>query len=332
LAPVCKVLGLTARTVQRWRRDGLHDRRPGARRPRPANALSLEERETALAVLCSPQWCDFSPKQVVPRLADEGTYIASESTLYRLLREERLLAHRAASRPAKRRGPHRHVATAPNEVWTWDITYLPSTVRGQFFYLYLVVDLFSRKTVAWQVHAHEDSEHAAALITEACLREGVRRQQLILHSDNGPPMKGSTMLATLHRLGVTPSFSRPRVSNDNPYSESLFRTVKYRPWYPEQPFACLAESRAWVERFVAWYNHEHRHSAIRFVTPHQRHVGDDHQLLARRDAVYRAARDHRPERWTARTRDWTPIGPVWLNPPNARRRSGNTRTTDDVVA
>ncbi len=330
LVRACQVLGLTARTVQRWRRGGLEDGRPRAQRPSPANALSPEERERALALLCSPEWCDLSPKQVVPRLADEGLYIASESTLYRLLRKAKLLRHRAASRPAKRREPHRHEADAPNQVWTWDISYLASTVRGQFYYLYLVVDLYSRKVVGWQVHESEDTELAAALITEACYQEGVSRQQLILHSDNGSPMTGATLLATLQALGVTPSFSRPRVSNDNPYSESLFRTAKYRPWYPERPFASLAEARAWVERFVAWYNHEHRHSAIRFVTPHQRHAAEDHGLLAQREVVYRAARARRPERWSGHTRNWTPIGSVWLNPPNAKRRSFTASTLNDV--
>jgi len=317
LAKACQMLGIALRTVQRWRRHGLEDRRPRAERPRPANALSAEERERALALLCSPRWRDLSPKQVVPRLADEGIYLASESTLYRLLRAAKLQRHRAATRPAKPRAPRRHQARAPNQLWSWDITYLPTTVRGRFYYLYLGLDLFSRKVVAWQVHAREDTEHAAALITEACYREQVRPEQLVVHADNGAPMKGATLLATLQALGVMPSFSRPRVSNDNPYSESLFRTLKYRPWYPERPFATLAEARA---------------CAIRFVTPHQRHVGDELALLAQRDTVYRAARARHPRRWSGRTRNWTPVGPVWLNPPNTRRRSPTGPTTHHASA
>lgn len=327
LAKACEVLGVAVRTVQRWRRDGLEDRRRAAKRPRPANALSPEERERALELLCSARWRDLSPKQVVPRLADEGVYIASESTLYRLLRAADLQHHRGASRPAKARAPRRHEACAPNRLWSWDITLLPTTVRGRFYYLYLSLDVFSRKIVAWRVHEREDTEYAAALFTEACYREHVRPEQLVVHSDNGAPMKGATLLATLQSLGVTPSFSRPRVSNDNPYSESLFRTVKYRPWYPERPFETLAEAAAWVERFVGWYNYEHRHSAIRFVTPHQRHVGEEGALLARRDALYRAARARHPQRWSGRTRNWTPVGPVWLNPPNTRRQP----TTDSTA-
>jgi transposase InsO family protein len=318
-ARACELLGVPLRTVERWQRFGLEDRRSQAVRPRPANALSAEERERVLALLCSPEYRDLSPKQIVPRLADAGIYLASESTCYRLLREAKLLQHRERSRPATSRKPGSHEATGPNRVWSWDISYLPTQVRGIFFYLYLVVDLYSRKVVGWQVHDHESSEAASALITEACLVEGVYRDQLVLHADNGAPMKGETLLATLQRLGVMPSFSRPSVSDDNPYSEALFRTVKYRPWYPERPFASLAEARAWVERFVGWYNEEHRHSAIRFVTPAARHRGEDHALLAQRHAVYQAARAKNPERWTRHTRDWTPLGSVWLNPPNRRR-------------
>jgi transposase InsO family protein len=315
----CELLGIPARTVERWQRGGLEDGRPRAVRPRPANALSAEERRRVLELLCSPEYRDLSPRQIVPRLADAGVYLASEATLYRLLREAKLLRHREKSRPGTPRGPRRHEATGPNRVWTWDISYLPTTVRGLYYHLYLVVDLYSRKVVGWQVHDHESSEAASALITEACKVEGVCRDQLVLHSDNGAPMKGATLLVTLQQLGVMPSFSRPSVSNDNPFSEALFRTVKYRPWYPERPFASLAEARAWVEGFVAWYNHEHHHSAIRFVTPAQRHSGEDRALLARRHAVYQSARARNPARWSRHTRDWTPIGSVWLNPPNHRR-------------
>ena len=264
LKQACAVLGVSARTVQRWTLDGGHDGRAEATRPPPSNALSPAERERALALLCSQTWRDLSPKQIVPRLADEGVYIASESTLYRLLREARLGAHRGRARAPTPREPRRHEAHAPNTVWSWDISYLPSAVRGQFYYLYMVSDVYSRKLVAWQVHLSEDSEHAAALIRQACLDEGVEPEQLVPHSDNGAPMKGITLLAMLQVLGVTPSFSRPRVSNDNPYSESLFRTVKYRPWYPQRPFSSMLEAREWVATFVHWYNDEHRHQCHPF--------------------------------------------------------------------
>ena len=201
-----------------------------------------------------------------------------------------------------------------------------------FSYLYLVLDLYCRKVVGWQVHDQESAEAASALITEACLAEGVRRDQLVLHADSGAPMKGSTLLVTLQQLGVTPSFSRPSVSDDNAYSEGLFCTVKYHPCYPERAFAGLAEARTWVEGFVAWYNQEHRHSAIGFVTPVQRHRGEDRLLLARRRGVYEAARAQNPARWSGQARNWTPVGSVWLNPPNRRRSPAAEPTSEQVAA
>lgn len=310
----CETLGIDARTVQRWRRQEVGEDRRAGPKIAPANKLTNAERRKVLEVVNSPEYRDLSPKQIVPILADQGMYFASEATIYRILREERQLAHRAASKPPTRRRPEELVATAPNQVWSWDITYLKSSVRGAFFYQYLVLDIFSRKIVTEEVHAEEDSQRAAELIAQACATEGIDPGQLTLHSDNGSPMKGATLLATLQQLGVMPSFSRPRVSNDNPFPESLFRTEKYRPEYPSGPFESLEAARAWSRRFVQWYNHEHRHSGIRFVTPAQRHSGDDVELLARRHAVYMAARETRPERWSSRTRDWSGVEAVRLNP------------------
>ena len=224
------------------------------------------------------------------------------------------MAHRAASRPPQARRPHELMATAPNQVWSWDITYLKSPIRGQFVHLYLVVDVFSRKIVGAAVHETENSEHAAELIAQACRIEGIDPGQLALHSDNGSPMKGATLLATLQRLGVVPSFSRPRVSDDNPFSEALFRTVKYRPEYPSGPFESLEAARAWVCGLVDWYNHEHLHSGISFVAPAERHAGRDQAILERRRAVYEAARARHPERWSGPIRAWSRIEVVRLNP------------------
>ena len=194
-------------------------------------------------------------------------------------------------------------------------TYLPSTVKGQFWRLYMIVDIYSRAIVGWEVHAEELASHAAVLVSRACLRQQVRRDQLVLHADNGSPMKGATMLATLQRLGVMPSFSRPSVSDDNPYSEALFRTLKYTPAYPDKPFDDVQQARQWVQRFVHWYNEEHCHSAIRFVTPSQRHAGLDAAILQQRHGTYIRARSERPERWNGRTtRNWEPVAQVWLNP------------------
>jgi putative transposase len=207
-----------------------------------------------------------------------------------------------------------HRATRPNQLWSWDITYLPTAIRGRFLRLYLVMDVWSRRIVGWDVHDHEMATHAAVLIQRICAESGVDPAGLVLHSDNGKPMRGSTMIATLQRLGIVPSFSRPHVCTDNPYSEALFRTLKHTPVYPRLPFADLEAARRWVARFVGWYNSEHRHSAIRYVTPDERHTGADLLLLARRHALYERARNRRPERWPRQTRNWTPIGIVALNP------------------
>jgi len=310
--PACAVLGLSLRTVQRWQRAGLADRRQGSR-ARPANRLSETERAVVLARLNSREFAGASPNQVVPKLADRGEYLASEASLYRTLRDEKLLAHRQASAPVRRHEATPLQATGPNQIWSWDITWLAGPVRGWFFYLYLILDLYSRKIVAWQVHERECAEDAAALATEACFLEDIAREAvLVLHADNGAPMKGATMLATLQWLGVMPSFSRPRVSDDNPFPEALFRTLKYRPDYPQRAFADMAAARAWVEQFVRWYNYEHQHSGIRFVTPQQRHTGQDHAILQHRHAVYQEARRQHPERWSGATRNWTPAGPVPL--------------------
>lgn len=313
LAAATKVIGVSSRTVQRWRNQGGgEDRRRGPKRE-PANKLSAKEREKVLKVADSPEYRELSPKQIVPKLADAGTYLASESTFYRILRQEGELSHREKSRPASRK-PDEHVATGPCQVWSWDITYLRSALRGCFFYLYLVVDIWSRKIVGWTVEQSESTDLAASLFRRTCAELGIDPEGIVLHSDNGGPMKGSTMLATLQVLGVVASFSRPHVSDDNPYSEALFRTLKYRPCYPSKPFASVEEARAWVADFVAWYNGEHLHSAVGFVTPDDRHSGRDIELLERRRQVYERARRRHPERWSGTTRSWEHVETVTLNP------------------
>lgn len=311
----CAVICLNERTLQRWQRDPASgDRRPH-RVQQPKNKLDESERAHILSVANSEEYGHLPPSQIVPRLADSGQYIASEATFYRILKAAGQLWHRSTSRPARKiHKPRALAATAPNQVYSWDITYLPTMVRGRYFYLYLFMDIFSRKIVGWQVYAVESSELASEVMRDICIRECIAPNQVVLHSDNGGPMKGATMLATLQTLGVSPSFSRPAVSNDNPYSESLFRTMKYRPIYPRRPFGTLLTARQWVASFVQWYNHEHRHSAISFVTPAQRHAGLDVALLQNRVAVYVAAQQNHPERWSGATRNWQPVAVVHLNP------------------
>ena len=268
-----------------------------------------------MATANAPEYAHLPPCKIVPLLADKGLYIASESTFYRILRAGNQLAHRQKSRPARvQSAPRALMADAPNQIYTWDITYLPTRVRGVFYYLYLVLDIYSRKIVGWQVHHQELSSFAADLLVDICEREEVKPHQVTLHSDNGSPMKGATMLATLQELGVVPSFSRPSVSNDNPYSESLFKTLKYRPEYPEDAFADIQAARAWVTEFSTWYNHQHLHSGIKFVTPQQRHSGEDKAILRQRDSVYRQAKNQHPERFSTSTRNWDHQTQVHLNP------------------
>jgi transposase InsO family protein len=281
---------------------------------KPANALSEAEREKFVATANMAEFRDLSPHQIVPRLADRGEYLGSESTLFRLLRERDMLHHRERSKAPTSRRIEEHVATGPHQVWSWDITYLRRSLRGAFFYLYLVLDVWSRKIVAWEVHEREDDALSSELMVKTARELGIDLTGLVLHSDNGGPMKGATMVATLEKLGILPSFSRPSTSDDNAYSEALFRTLKYRPEYPRKPFDTVEEARAWVEAFVRWYNTEHRHSAIRFVTPDERHSGRDAILLANRHEVYRRARRKNPARWTRNTRDWSRIERVSLNP------------------
>ncbi|SAK95454.1 integrase catalytic subunit [Caballeronia catudaia] len=246
---------------------------------------------------------------------DQQRYIASESTFYRVLKAGKQLAHRRSERPAQARSKPRSVrADAPNQLYSWDITFLPATVRGQYFYLHLFLDVFSRKIVGWQVYAEESSVLASEVLRDLCAREAIQPAQVILHSDNGGPMKGATMLATLQAPGVMPSLSRPGVSNDNPYSESLFKTLRYRPAYPLKAFDTLFAARTWVGALVRWYNEEHRHSAIRFATPAQRHANLDQDILDRRAALYENARQCNPLRWKGRTRNWHRVDAVHLNP------------------
>ncbi|QDE93177.1 IS3 family transposase [Myxococcus xanthus] len=313
LEAICERLGVAPRTIQRWRKPATSEDRRCGPHTRPANRLSEVERRRILAVANSEEFRDVSPKQIVPRLADRGEYVASEASFYRVLREAGQLVHRGRAKAPVPRPRAEHTATGPCQVWSWDITYLKGPVKGTFLYLYLVVDVFSRRIMGFAVHEEESSEHAAALIRRSWQEAGCP-EGLVLHSDNGGPMKGATLLATLQWLGVTPSFSRPRVSDDNAFSEALFRTLKYRPSFPQRPFASVEDACRWVACFVAWYNTEHRHSGIRYVTPEDRHFGREGALLVRRHQVYQCANARHSERWSRDTRDWTPAGPVRLGP------------------
>jgi len=288
--------------------------------------MTEKEQLEILSICNQKRFRSMPPSQIVPTLLDEGIYIASVSSFYRVLRKHGQLSQRGRAVRVSKRKPTSYVATGPNQVWSWDITYLPTPIRGQHFYLYMVEDIFSRMIVSWEIHNAESADSAAVMIQKACLRYGIQHLDapLVLHSDNGSPMKGATMLATLQRLGVVPSFSRPRVSDDNPYSESLFKTMKYRPDYPSKPFKNLVDARTWADRFVRWYNQVHKHSSLKFVTPSQRHNGTADAILKARASQMIKAKARHPERWGGRkTRDWTLLPEVWLNPDKSPSTEGH---------
>ncbi len=320
LAPACELAGIDPRTLQRWKaRQGLTagDGRPQAVHPTPSHALSAAERAALLAAANEPRFASVPPARIVPMLADEGVYLGSESSMARVLREHGQNARRGrAKAPKASRAPTTHIATAPGQVWCWDMTYLPANVMGRWFHLYLILDLYSRKIVGAEVHDSDDSDHAVHLVRRTALAESIATMDTkpVLHGDNGSTLKATTVLAMLQWLGVKPSYSRPRVSDDNAYAESLFRTAKYRPEFPTKGFASLAQARAWAAEFVRWYNVDHRHSGIRYVSPQQRHIGDDQAILQARHALYTQARQRHPARWSGSTRDWSHIGAVTLNP------------------
>jgi putative transposase len=318
----CEVLEIDVRTLQRWRKagEGTHDGRRGAQRSKPVGQLTDEEIKVVLDTVNHEEFKSLPPSQIVPTLADRGIYIASESTFYRILRKHNLQHHRGKSKKPSIKPLSTHKATGPNQVWMWDITWLPGAVKGLYYYLYLILDLYSRKIVGWEIWGEETAGNAAILVRKAAMSEGIvnLRHPLVLHSDNGSPMKGATLLETLYQLGITPSRSRPRVSNDNPYAESIFRTCKYRPNYPIGGFVDLDEARNWVLGFVRWYNKDHRHSGLNFLTPEQRHTGQYKEILIKRKVVYEAAKALHPERWKNKTRNWTIPDEVYLNPEKSK--------------
>lgn len=335
LKPASQLAGIDLRTLQRWKAgDGLvlGDKRPEAIRRQPAHALTDNERAAILAIANEPRFAESPPARIVPVLADEGVYVASESSFHRVLQSAGQSSRRGrAKTPRKSRPPTTHIATGPNQVWCWDMTFLPSNVIGCWFYLYLILDLHSRKIVGWEIHASDSSDHAAHLVRRTALAESIHSEQTkpVLHGDNGSTLKATTVLAMLNWLGIEPSYSRPRVSDDNAFAEAVFRTAKYRPEFPVGGFTDLHEARLWGAQFVQWYNFEHRHSGIRYVTPAQRHAGEDRGILAARHKLYLQAKNSNPGRWSGNTRNWTPVGAVALNPEREAVISTAALTAED---
>ena len=288
----------------------MQDRRKGSDKHIPRK-LSEEEAELFYRTANEKRFRDKTPSEIVAILLEEGTYWGSESTLYRILRRRKAHIGRTESRsPGRSKKPRELIAARPNQIWTWDITWLKTDVKGMFLYAYVVLDIFSRAIVGWAIHEEESPEHARDLF-ERIMNDFPVKPQFI-HADNGGPMKGLTLVAFLTQMRVGLSYSRPRVSDDNPYIESWFKTVKYHVTYPKI-FLGLSHARKWFADFIAWYNTSHRHSGILYVTPHQKHTGSDAVILAARQRTLNAAAVSFPNRFVNGPRKFTPIQEVVLN-------------------
>jgi putative transposase len=296
VAQACEALGVSRATLYRHRQPPSEPSSPPAQWPSPPRTLGCEERGEVLEVLHSERFVDVAPAEVVATLLDEGVYHCSARTMHRILAAEGEAGERRAQRTHPPRPAPILEATAPNQVWSWDITRLEGPRRWNSYALYVVLDIFSRYVVGWMVADRELAKLAARLLETCVEREGVEQDQLTLHQDRGAPMTAKTFSQTLVDMGVLASYSRPRVSNDNPFSESHFKTLKYMPTYPGR-FESLEEARAWCARFIEWYNHEHRHSGIAMLTPYDVHVGRADAVLRARQHAMDAAFARHPERF-----------------------------------
>jgi putative transposase len=289
------------------------------RRPHPAK-LTDEEEQEVVDTLCSEEFVDVGVDEVFVTILDDGIYLCSPSTMHRILRDRGLNGQRRQGNPRQGHPRPRVVATAPNMVWVWDISRIPGPAKGVWFYLYLVMDLWSRKAVGWCVDIEETAAIAEKLIATIAAREGIERHQLEVHSDRGAQMTSGTLAELYDTLGVRRSLSRPRVSNDNPHAEAAFKTLKYRPDWPTT-FETLAEVTAHCEQFFGWYNNEHHHSGIGMLTPADRHSGHGQRIDIARQAVLDAAFQAHPERFP-NGRPHPPHQPerVWINPTELHTR------------
>jgi transposase InsO family protein len=305
------VVGINIRTLQRWKKNGTSDRRKGSKK-HVVRKLDEETEEKILKICINSTYRDMTPHEIVPRLLDQGEYIASVSTFYRILRKNKLNGYRGNTRIRKKRNkPPERIATGPDQVWCWDITWLPRDVKGYFYYAYTILDIFNREIVGWAIHEVEDEKLAGQLFRDTVCRRDIRFEYL--HSDNGNPMKGVSLRAFLKELDVKLSYSRPRVSNDNPYVESLYRTLKYKPGYPQR-FRSLDEARLWMADFVYWYNTYHMHSGLDYVSPKDIRTGKAYETFKNRNKVMARAMQENPQRWGCRApKIWGNSTKVYLN-------------------
>lgn len=317
--PACRALGVAPATIYRRRKPPRA--RPGKPRRPPVRALSSQQRQEVLDVLHSERFVDCSPAQVWATLLDEGRYLASERTMYRLLADNgevrerrRQLTHPTYAKPQL-------LATRPNELWSWDITKLLGPAKWTYFYLYVLLDVFSRYAVGWTIQHRESTSVAQQLISQAIEQQGIPPGQLTLHADRGSSMTSKPLAFLLADLGVTKTHSRPYTSSDNAFSEAQFKTLKYRPGFPER-FDSILESRRFAHAFFDWYNHEHRHSALGLMTPAALHYGRAEALRSERTRVLHRAFQENPERFV-HGKPQPPKLPraVWINPPDKNQET-----------
>ena len=311
----CAAFALARASFYRARRPGLARLTAEHWKPASVRRLGAGARAAVMAVLHEERFADLSVPEVWAALLDEGRYLCSISTMYRLLRAVGESGERRAQRHHPRYAVPRLVAGAPNQVWSWDITKLAGPVKWLYFSLYVLLDIFSRYVVGWLVAEREDGELAARLIAESCAKQGVAPGALTVHSDRGSPMKAKPLVRLLADLGVGRSLSRPRVSNDNPFSESQFKTLKYSPAFPER-FGSLPDARAFCQYFFSWYNREHHHSGLALLTPESVHYGLANEIIARRQRVLHQAFAANPQRFVKGCpQPQRPPATVWINPP-----------------
>jgi putative transposase len=327
IAPTCAALELSTATYYRR----ILGKPPSKRRPNPPRKLAAGERSAVLEVLHEPAFVDLAPAQVYARLLDQERYLCSERTMYRILAEN----EEVRERRNQLRHPHyaapELLATAPNQVWSWDITKLLGPAKWTYFYLYVILDIFSRYVVGWMVAHHESAALAKKLIEQSCRRQGITPGELTLHADRGPSMTSKPVALLLSDLGVTKTHSRPYVSNDNPFSEAQFKTMKYRPEFPDR-FGSIQDSRGFGHVFFPWYNTEHHHSGLGMLTPHEVHNGLAEKRVEARARVLAAAFVTHPERFVA-GQPQPPALPteVWINKPKPALAELNRDSEPEIV-
>jgi putative transposase len=292
------------------------------RRPQP-RALSAAERDGVRALLNSPDFVDKAPATVYHELLDEGVYLASTSTMYRILRAHGEVKERRRQATHPARVKPELVATAPNVCWSWDITKLHGPAKWTYYYLYVIIDIYSRYVVGWLLAEAESALLAEKLLADTIVKQRIDRDTLTIHADNGSSMASKPVAFLLADLGVTKTHSRPHTSNDNPYSEAQFRTLKYRPDFPDQ-FGCIEDARAFCQRFFRWYNTEHRHSGIAWHTPETVHYGQSEAVRAARADVLAAAYTRNPERFVRKPPEPAALPPAaWINKPPSQNHPPN---------